>query len=78
LPTQGDSVRSLHERITFMLADVCETGLPGASFDFVWGEDAWCYVVDKPTLIAGEMAFMQQLAHDGKIAQGLFVARRGS
>ena len=23
-----------------------------ASADFVWGEDAWCYVVDKPKLIA--------------------------
>ena len=27
--------------------------------------------------LAGEMAFMQGLAHAGKIAQGLFVARRG-
>jgi hypothetical protein len=27
--------------------------------------------------MAGEMTFMQQLAHDGKISQGLFVARRG-
>ena len=28
-------------------------GLPDAgSADFVWGEDAWCYVVDKPQLIA--------------------------
>jgi hypothetical protein len=26
--------------------------------------------------MAGEMAFMQQLAHAGKIAQGLFVARK--
>lgn len=36
----------------FTLADVCKTGLPAASADFVWGEDAWCYVVDKPGLIA--------------------------
>ena len=165
------------ERTDFSLADVCENGLPESSFDFVWGEDAWCYVVDKAKLIseaarlirrggtiaftdwiegsnpltdeeaerfllfmkfanvlsrreytgllegndcevvvsedtkrfapyvdlylqmldmqltsdalriigfnmdlmlqlAGEMAFMQQLAHDGKIAQGLFVARK--
>jgi hypothetical protein len=27
--------------------------------------------------MAGEMVFMQQLAHEGKIAQGLFVARKG-
>jgi hypothetical protein len=26
--------------------------------------------------LAGEMAFMQQLAHTGKIAQGIFIARR--
>ena len=26
--------------------------------------------------LAGEMQFMQQLAHAGKIAQGLFVARK--
>ena len=38
--------------ISFVHADVCSTGLPGASTDFVWGEDAWCYVVDKPKLIA--------------------------
>lgn len=36
----------------YTLADVCATGLPGGSVDFVWGEDAWCYVVDKPALIA--------------------------
>jgi SAM-dependent methyltransferase len=33
------------------LADVCQTGLQTAGFDFVWGEDAWCYVCDKPALI---------------------------
>jgi len=42
----------LSDRITFHLADVCDSGLPGAHADFVWGEDAWCYVVDKPKLIA--------------------------
>jgi ubiquinone/menaquinone biosynthesis C-methylase UbiE len=40
------------DKIRFVLADVCNSGLPDASADFVWGEDAWCYVVDKPTLIA--------------------------
>jgi len=167
----------LCDKIQFVLADVCGSGLKSGSADFVWGEDAWCYVVDKPRLIAeaarivkpggtiaftdwvegdegmsqaqaerylrfmkfpnvqtlggyrdllqangcdvvvakdtgrfapcvdlylnmlgmqltydalkiigfdqdlmnamaGEMAFMQQLAHEGKIAQGLFVARK--
>ena len=40
------------DRIEFVQADVCQSGLPSATADFVWGEDAWCYVVDKPRLIA--------------------------
>jgi len=42
----------MDRKISFTLADVCATGLPAAGADFVWGEDAWCYVVDKPALIA--------------------------
>jgi len=42
----------LNDRIRFVLADVCNSGLPAASADFVWGEDAWCYVEDKTKLIA--------------------------
>ncbi|HUU09753.1 MAG TPA: methyltransferase domain-containing protein [Phycisphaerae bacterium] len=42
----------LDGKIQFVLADVCQSGLPDAGADFVWGEDAWCYVVDKTTLIA--------------------------
>ncbi|NQT14768.1 MAG: class I SAM-dependent methyltransferase, partial [Planctomycetes bacterium] len=34
----------LADRVTFTLADACESGLPSQSADFVWGEDAWCYV----------------------------------
>jgi len=37
--------------ISCILANVCSSGLPSAAFDFVWGEDAWCYVEDKDTLI---------------------------
>lgn len=40
------------DRIGFTHADVCDTGLPSAQADFVWGEDAWCYVIDKNRLIA--------------------------
>lgn len=40
------------DRIDITHADVTASGLPDASADFVWGEDAWCYVVDKPKLIA--------------------------
>lgn len=39
-------------RVDFVLADVCASGLPSASYDFVWGEDAWCYVEDKDQMIA--------------------------
>jgi len=40
------------DKIDFVHGDACETGLPDGCADFVWGEDAWCYVVDKPALIA--------------------------
>ncbi len=42
----------VEDRVRFVLGDVCNSGLPAASADFVWGEDAWCYVTDKPQLIA--------------------------
>jgi SAM-dependent methyltransferase len=42
----------LESQIAFTLANVCASGLPSASADFVWGEDAWCYVVDKAQLMA--------------------------
>lgn len=42
----------LADRISFVHADVCHNGLADEIADFVWGEDAWCYVADKPTLIA--------------------------
>jgi ubiquinone/menaquinone biosynthesis C-methylase UbiE len=41
----------LADRIRFVHADACRSGLPDAEADFVWGEDAWCYVVDKPRLV---------------------------
>jgi ubiquinone/menaquinone biosynthesis C-methylase UbiE len=42
----------LADRISLVEANVCATGLPAGQFDFVWGEDAWCYVEDKRKLIA--------------------------
>jgi len=42
----------LADQMTFTLADVTASGLPDAEADFVWGEDAWCYVVDKTKLIS--------------------------
>ncbi|MEI8371928.1 MAG: methyltransferase domain-containing protein [Planctomycetota bacterium] len=52
LGVQRCQAAGLSDRIAFTLADVCQTGLPAASADFVWGEDAWCYVVDKKRLMA--------------------------
>ena len=43
---------SLDDRIQFIHADACQSGLPSASADFVWSEDAWCYVADKQKLIS--------------------------
>jgi SAM-dependent methyltransferase len=42
----------LDDKIEFINADVCGSGLEDESSDFIWGEDAWCYVVDKDKLIA--------------------------
>lgn len=42
----------LDDRVRFIHADACHSGLPSARADFVWSEDAWCYVADKPRLIA--------------------------
>ncbi len=42
----------LADQIEFVVADACQTRLADGMADFVWGEDAWCYVVDKPSLIA--------------------------
>jgi SAM-dependent methyltransferase len=67
----------LADRIQFTLADVCNSGLPNNSADFVWGEDAWCYVVDKPRLLAeaarivrpgGTIAFTDWVEGDGGLS----------
>ncbi len=64
----------LADRIEFTLADVCASGLESRFADFVWGEDAWCYVVDKNKLIAeavriarpgGVLAFTDWVEADG-------------
>lgn len=47
-----NQIQGLADCIDFVLGDACTTGLPDARADFVWGEDAWCYVVDKPVLVA--------------------------
>jgi len=61
-------------KISFILADVCENGIQSDSFDFAWGEDAWCYVEDKEKLISeavrvvkpgGTIAFTDWIEGDG-------------
>ncbi len=42
----------LSDKIKFVLADVCDSNLEDKCADFVWGEDAWCYVEDKTRLIS--------------------------
>ena len=49
---QRTDEEGLSDRVDFVVAEATETGLPDASVDFVWGEDAWCYVEDKASLIA--------------------------
>ena len=45
-------LQGFDDKIKFTVADVCESQLATGSADFIWGEDAWCYVSDKPKLIA--------------------------
>ncbi len=42
----------LADRIRFVQADACTAVLREGEADFVWGEDAWCYVADKQRLVA--------------------------
>lgn len=41
----------LADKIECRLGDVTAIPWPDSTFDFVWGEDAWCYVVDKEKLV---------------------------
>lgn len=52
-------------KTSFVLADVCSNGLPDNNFDFSWGEDAWCYVIDKEKLISEAVRIVKS---GGKIA----------
>ena len=52
LGRQRCKAEGLNDKIKFTLGNVCSSGLPRKSADFVWGEDAWCYVEDKAKLVA--------------------------
>jgi SAM-dependent methyltransferase len=45
----------LEERVRLIVGDATRTDLSDGEADFVWGEDAWCYVPDKRSLV-GEAA----------------------
>jgi len=52
LGRQRAADEGLADKFSFVENNVCATGLPAGQADFVWGEDAWCYVEDKPGLIS--------------------------
>jgi ubiquinone/menaquinone biosynthesis C-methylase UbiE len=65
------AAEEMSDRIEFVLGDASGSGLPDDSADFVWGEDAWCYVEDKQRLVGeaarivrpgGKVAFTDWLA----------------
>ena len=43
--------QGLDDRIAFQIGDATDTQLPDAGADFVWSEDAWCYVREKERLV---------------------------
>lgn len=52
LGRQRAKENKLEDKIEFVQASAYETGLPAECVDFVWSEDCWCYVDNKPALIA--------------------------
>lgn len=67
------------EKIEFRCIDACASQLASESADFVWSEDAWCYVPNKPKLIAeakrivrvgGTIAFSDWVEGEAGLAPG--------
>jgi ubiquinone/menaquinone biosynthesis C-methylase UbiE len=59
------AAEGLAEKLSFVCRNACATRLPSGQFDFVWGEDAWCYVENKTKLIAEAARLIKS---GGKIA----------
>ncbi len=47
-----NEARGLADKVNFVKGDVTDIPIEDEKFDFVWGEDAWCYVEDKERLIS--------------------------
>jgi SAM-dependent methyltransferase len=69
----------LADRISFVLGDACMTGRAAGNADFVWGEDAWCYVERKDALITqaarllrddGTIAYTDWVEGPGRLSSG--------
>ena len=50
--TERTEQEGLADKISYKLGDVTSIPFEDGTFDFIWGEDAWCYVDDKDKLIA--------------------------
>jgi ubiquinone/menaquinone biosynthesis C-methylase UbiE len=70
----------LAEKVGFRLGNALDMPFADATFDVVWGEDAWCYVTDKSRLLAevarvlkpgGRLAFTDWLQGPGAPADVL-------
>lgn len=46
------SERGLSDRVNFVCADATALPFASDSFDIVWGQEAWCHVEDKETLMS--------------------------
>lgn len=46
------TAEKLSDKFNFIEADVTKIPVEAGKYDFVWGEDAWCYVEDKDKLIS--------------------------
>jgi sarcosine/dimethylglycine N-methyltransferase len=55
----------LGDKIKYIPGDVTNIKLGDGVYDFVWGEDAWCYVMDKEALIKEAVRIVKR---GGKIA----------
>ncbi len=53
------ALEGLADRLEFRLGDVTSIPARDGEFDFAWGEDAWCYVVDKDLLIREASRILQ-------------------